>query len=747
MKARIFLPFLLIISFILLPTIISQAQAETKMLVRVDLVASWQFKELLSLHLDIASYKADRYVDLVLTPEELRQIENLGYSFTILVDDLDKKFQETIMSKGDLGAYHTYQEMYNELVKIQTDHPSIAKLYDIGDSYEGRQIWAMKVSDNVATEEDEPEVLYLGNHHARELITVEIPLHFLNYLTDNYSDPAVKALVDNREIWVVPMVNPDGHVKVEEGYSMWRKNTRPPDGVDLNRNYSYMWGYDNIGSSGDQYDETYRGTAPFSEYETQAIRNLVIAHQFVACFSYHSYGDLELFSWGYKYANTPDHSTFVAACESITGYNGYTYGNPASGVIYITNGDTDDYMYGEQGTKCKSVSITPEVGDDFWPPDNQIPSLCNENLGPNLFLLRMADMVIYRPIAPTIDPLGSDPDGNYTVSWTNNQGSNPGGTGGGIDRYELQELKGIHKITDNAEAGTNYWNLTGFSLSTTRYHSSSHSFYSGRGDNLRREMVTKYPTRINTGDSLIFWCWYEIEYEYDKLHIDVSSDGGNSWNELAHFTGDQKSWVRKSYSLSSYAGKDIFIRFQYLTDTYINGEGIYIDDIYPVQYFDTVTTLSNSITETHYDITGRTPGTYYYRVRAHNPVDWGYWSWTEDIEVTAGPILELSLDPDTAIVHRGGTLGYTATVTNLTGSTQTFQFWTEVVLPNGNPYPGNPVVGPRWVTLNPYQTKSGHVSHKVPNNAPLGTYTYTGKAGTYPSDVWDEDSFNFEVVP
>jgi len=111
------------------------------------------------------------------------------------------------------------------------------------------------------------------------------------------------------------------------------------------------------------------------------------------------------------------------------------------------------------------------------------------------------------------------------------------------------------------------------------------------------------------------------------------------------------------------------------------------------------------------------------------------------------PPVSITLIPDVTTVPRGGTLGITIMVTNNTGENQTFEAWTEAFLPNGNPYPGNPVLDPRTVTLSPHQTRTKHVSHKVPKNAPLGTYKYCGKVGTYPTPVMDEDCFNFTVTP
>jgi len=129
-----------------------------------------------------------------------------------------------------------------------------------------------------------------------------------------------------------------------------------------------------------------------------------------------------------------------------------------------------------------------------------------------------------------------------------------------------------------------------------------------------------------------------------------------------------------------------------------------------------------------------------------NRVYLGCGSRVFELEYSISPVtIDLVADNDT--IPQGGTLGFTITVTNTTFDTQQVQVWTEAYMPNGSPYPGNPVLGPRTVTLKPNQTITRHRNHKIPNNAPLGTYKYCGKVGTYPTPVMDEDCFNFTVTP
>ncbi|UCE04366.1 MAG: immune inhibitor A, partial [bacterium] len=339
----------------------------------------------------------------------------------IILDDIDG-YAESLLQQDYLDNFRTYDQMLTELQTIEAAHPDIAKLYDIGDSWEkdkghaDRDIWALKISDNVEQEEEfECEVLYIALHHAREIITPEILMYFINYLVDNYGiDKKVTFIVNNRQLWLIPMMNPDGHHYVFTTDLWWRKNRRDNGdgtyGVDLNRNWGYAWGYDDLGSSPYTSSETYRGPGPFSELETQAVRDLALAHNFIISISYHSYGQLYLFPWGYIRQSSPDHQTFLEIADSMAAYNGYT---PQMGwQLYLVNGDSDDWLYGEQTQKNKIYAFTPEVGTQFHPDTSTIMKEILENLGPNLYVAYVADQyspkpqIVHTPLKDTEDAIG-----------------------------------------------------------------------------------------------------------------------------------------------------------------------------------------------------------------------------------------------------------------------------------------------------------------------------------------------------
>ncbi|MBP2681808.1 MAG: putative carboxypeptidase, partial [Candidatus Krumholzibacteriota bacterium] len=326
--------------------------------VRVPLKGQQVIRAILERGMDVLSITKDGHAEVVAeNNEDLRFLQTLGVPIAVIrTPDMEPSAPAL---DANLGLYHTYAEMRAALQTLDAAYPTLADFDSIGISTQGRRMYALKISDNVTTDEEEPEVLYMGNHHAREIMTVDIPLRFAQYLLANYgTDPDVTAMVNEREIYFIPMVNPDGHVYVELNHSgssdyWWRKNRRRnfdgSYGVDLNRNYGYMWGYDNIGSSPTTTAETYRGTGPFSEGETNTVRTFCQGREFVLGLSFHTYGEWFLWPWGYTSALCPDNALFAALADSLAP-PGYTAG-PASQTLYVTNGDTDDWAYGETTEK------------------------------------------------------------------------------------------------------------------------------------------------------------------------------------------------------------------------------------------------------------------------------------------------------------------------------------------------------------------------------------------------------------
>ena len=323
----------------------------------------------------------------------------------------------TVLQDGMNGEYHSYLELEKDLLALEKTYPQQAKVYAIGSSLEQRKIYAIKISDNAASDEPEAEVLFLGCHHAREWISVEVPFFLAKYLLEHYSDPDVKSLVDRSEIWIVPMVNPDGLEYTIHHYRYWRKNRRlnadGSYGIDLNRNFGWNWGYDNTGSSPNPASEVYRGTAAFSEPETQAVRGLFLQHAFQAMISFHSFAQVILYPWGYT--TTPaDQDALLnqiaaAMAQRIRQVNGrsYVFGGAGS-VLYVTNGDITDWTYGLAGIPSYTIELPPvdELRGGFFNAETDIQPIFRENLPAMLYLV---DWAIQTSGIGAAEPLGKKP--------------------------------------------------------------------------------------------------------------------------------------------------------------------------------------------------------------------------------------------------------------------------------------------------------------------------------------------------
>jgi carboxypeptidase T len=302
------------------------------------------------------------------------------------------------------AAYHNYDEMLAEIAGVAAAHPDIVAVSIAGYSLEGRIIPAVKISDQPGVDDpSEPAVLFMALTHAREHLTVEMALDVIRLFTNGYgNEPALTNLVDHREIWVLPSVNPDGGEfdVASDSYAYWRKNLRPnPDGsfgVDLNRNYGYRWGCCD-GSSDWPGADTYRGPAAFSEPETQAVRDFVLAHgDIIAAISFHAYGELILYPYGYTYDSLPpdmdsaDYQAFEALARRMADTNGYSPMQASN--LYVTSGDVCDWLYGDRHVFAftfEMYSATSNPG--FYPPGQVIGRETRRNDAAVSYLTAMAD--------------------------------------------------------------------------------------------------------------------------------------------------------------------------------------------------------------------------------------------------------------------------------------------------------------------------------------------------------------------
>ena len=380
--------------------------------------------------LDIIRFKPGSHVEIVARDRDLSWLRSENLAYDTIQDDMAALYAQR--SRGpNFGLFHTYSEAGDWLDQMHLDYPDVVSAkWSLGTSHEDRDIWCVRVSDNPEVDETgEPEILFDGMHHAREIMASEMVLMLIDHLGSGYGiDPEITWLLDNRELYLVPIVNPDGVVYNEttnpDGGGMWRKNRRNNGGsygVDPNRNYPFEWV--GPGSSTDPTSEVYRGPSPGSEPEVQAIMTLVNDHAFVTAQSFHSYSNLTLYPWGYTANDSPDSDTFVHMAGIMTQYNGYEPGQ-APDILYSVNGGSFDWVYGAQGEHPMCLAFSNEIGgssDGFWPDESRRETLFNENLWPSLYQMMSAGAYVQADAAAVVGGDGNgrlDPGETAGLSFT-----------------------------------------------------------------------------------------------------------------------------------------------------------------------------------------------------------------------------------------------------------------------------------------------------------------------------------------
>ncbi len=310
---------------------------------------------------------------------------------------------------GDLGGFLYYQQILDVLDSMAMLYPHLitvkAPVSDSIHTRQGRSVYWVKISDQPYSDEAEPEVLYTALTHAREPAGAMSLLYYMWYLLENYeSSPEVQRILDHTELYFIPVVNPDGYLHNESispsGGGMWRKNLHDnnantfidgQDGVDLNRNYGYLWGLDDIGSSSDPSVSTYRGEAAFSEPETRMVRDFVIQHDFVTAMNDHSYGNDLYHAWEHGPSPLPDAEMLYRISDLMTWDNRYLFGESHNTYwLGAINGGANDWFYGEETLKPRIFSWLPEIGTAFWPDPLDIVQICSEQVMPHMMVAKVA---------------------------------------------------------------------------------------------------------------------------------------------------------------------------------------------------------------------------------------------------------------------------------------------------------------------------------------------------------------------
>ncbi len=348
----------------------------------------------------------DGGIKLVINQVELARLKSTGIAYNVTIPDFDEYYKNRpqpteadllpsreIQQKdgingltyGSMGGFYTYAEVNQKLDSMRLLYPSLitAKI-NIGTSHNSNTIWAVKISDNPDINESatEPAIYFDALHHAREPQAMASLMYFMYWLLENYSTNTEAAyLVNNREIFLVPIVNVDGYEYNRQtnpnGGGQWRKNRRNNGscyGVDLNRNYPYGWGY-NSGSSNDPCDQTYRGPSAGSEPETQAVMNFIQPKNPKISLSVHSYAGRYLNPYGYTDTSIA-YEIYSEFSSDFSSENNYLYGTVKEMLDYYSSGTTRDWLH-----SIGCYAWTPEVGGSgFWPSISQIIPVASENL-------------------------------------------------------------------------------------------------------------------------------------------------------------------------------------------------------------------------------------------------------------------------------------------------------------------------------------------------------------------------------
>ncbi len=378
------------------------------------------------LHLDHSTGKVGEFRDAWLSATEINMLRVSGISFEILIPDWMEHFnnypkmtetqkQASLVESerdfavshsiyGSLAGFLNFNEMVNKLDSMRIQYPNlISAKFSIGTTYENRNQWVVRMSNNPNVVQGKPEIFYHAMIHAREPESMEHLIYYMYWLLENYNiDPVATYILNNRELYFMPIYNVDGYVHNQttnpNGGGMWRANKHVSTGncgaVDPNRNYGIYqyWNSSNNGSSTDSCSGgsgTYRGKHPFSEKETQNVVQFFNSRNFNAVFGAHTYGNYIIKPWAWSDPTpTPDDAKFNEYLADMKATNNYTTGFASQTVGYTVRGGADDWYYNDSINPTKKViALTPETGlTGFWPTQAEILPLAQGMLESNKYM-------------------------------------------------------------------------------------------------------------------------------------------------------------------------------------------------------------------------------------------------------------------------------------------------------------------------------------------------------------------------
>jgi len=649
----------------------AQETVYSQVLVKVENTS--EIQRLADLDFDIDHYKGvgQNSISFYVTSEEIQKLTTHGFSFDVTIPNFTEYYMRQRLldeanviglSKsentangfdlGSMGGFYTFEEVENKLDEMKTDYPNlISSKISIGTSVEGRPIWMVKISDNPDINEGEPAAYFDGLHHAREPLSMATNINFMFWLLENYStNTAVQYLVDHRELYFVPVVNPDGYVYNEftnpNGGGLWRKNRKPSAGgcfgVDLNRNYSFEFAHDSSCASNDPCTNTYHGAAPFSEPETESVKNFLTLIQPNTGFSIHSTAGVYLMPYGYN-TSPPDFEIYSEWASAFLNEADYAYGVTFQMLGYTSCGTTRDYFHSEG-----IYGWTPEIGGSgFWPQPSTIFDLVGENVRPLFYqswlagafldvqdhyqigdalpgstfelvvevknigvgdtsinssvILTASDPRIQVPTANSygdilprtrqdnsgspflisIDPAFNEASFDLTITTIQNGAPN--------ETAVVTIYAGVKDslFADNAENGADSWESSGNGIPWSIVNDDSYSgiqcFGDSNGGNSLNSTVNffRLDQTFDLTSTMNPQVSFNCKYSLeagDVVRFQSSTNAGSTWATLKTFQLNE-AWYMEAIDLSAYQSfSDVQFRFQMQTDNFIPSDGFYFDD-------------------------------------------------------------------------------------------------------------------------------------------------------------------------
>ena len=559
---------------------------------------------------------------IVATPDQLARLQALGaHADLVTAPGTDRRRLMQMAAVATASAvYRSYDDpqrgiraWVDSLVKANAR----ISVDTVGRSYEGRPILAVKIGPR-GDSPSRPNVLFVATHHAREWAATEMAERLIKYLA-TATDARTDSLVNQRDVWVVPVVNPDGYEYTFTTDRLWRKNRRPMAGgnvgVDLNRNHSYNWGLDNNGSSPDPSSEIYRGPSAASEPEVQALQAFHAVHPPVISITYHTYAGLFLFPPGARngvlaadidvYRALAGTNAHPSALDRLPGSQRTFYSPGPAWMLYPTNGEYTDWASATYGT----VSINPELtsgygaagyyGFEFPDDEALLQQLFTDNLP---FALDAIEM------ARTPTEYVSPSTGLRVPRWALESGTAPlrlrvpaaaaatatvsaagqpvslsvdSAAGGKYKRRlasqgavaarpaTISVAQGGERVTwtlltaAGAESGDPAWTLQGFSLDTTQRFLGRASYHSVSSTADLRSTPIAVPAAADTVN-LTFWTHYDGNGYFQNPYglVRASTDSGRTWTVVSRMAGFAGEWYPEDVRIGGVGGKSVTLSFQ-----------------------------------------------------------------------------------------------------------------------------------------------------------------------------------------